>query len=429
VLHQRIFALFSILCFFCTLAACQSGQDAFDVDFGDPNSAQVQLIDTFTIQSATVLLDSVETRNAPRLLMGRHRDSHVGTAQATAFVEFGYGSDFKLEDEDLYDSLVLSLRYDYHYGDTSRLQTMTIHELTRLMDNTEIYYNTSTTAYAPTPLASLRFRGSPNAKNRKLEIRLPDQLGRRIFQAALGGNLSTNDDWLELLKGLALVPGPTDDAAVLGFRADSTRLELHYHRDGFQDKEEFTRSFRAGFRFNQLRSDKQQTPIAALRQARQALAAGLTNQELFVQAGVGLGVRLDFPHLQILRNYRNGSLNAAKLVFKPLTNTVMPNLPAPPLTLYTVNNRNRLTGFLRASFSRDQAQLANYQVDAATGDGRYEFEVLEYVDQIIKSPASEWDGLMLLPIERVHALDRVIMGSNRNPRYRLKLDLYFTVFR
>jgi hypothetical protein len=411
------------------LAACQSEEDAFDIDLGNIDLAQAQLIDTFTVRTATVQLDSVATSNAPRLLVGRQRDARVGTVRAQAHVEFALGDEFRLTDDDLFDSIQLSLTYDYHFGDTAQAQTLAVHELSRLMDFSETYYNTSTTPLVPAPLAQVRFRSSPTGNKRKLDIRLPDELGRRLYQAAIAGELTTNDNFLELIKGLALVPGPTDEAAILGFRTDSTQLILHYHREGFQDREELTRRFRANLRFNQVGADRQRTPLAALAQPRQSLSANQTGQEVYVQAGTGLGVRIDFPHLPILRNYTRGSLNAAKLVVRTLPGTVEPNTPAPALTLYRINSRNQALSVLPQSFSRDRGQIATYTVDPATGEGRYEFEILQYVDGIIQTQGTEWDGLVLVPVERSHATDRLVLGGNRHPNFRLKLDLFFTVFR
>jgi hypothetical protein len=413
---------------FISLSSCEWGDANVGANLiNNTNAAQQQVIDTFTVKVSTVLLDSIATSATTQLTTGQYTDPYLGVVRASNFCQIALTESFRPSDEAVFDSLTLSLRYNYHYGDTTQLQQVTVYALTDRLDETRTYYNTSTIAYGSS-LGSRTFRARPTT-GKRLDIRLSDALGRQLFQEARQGNLSGKEDWLSLLKGIALVPGSADNAAILGFIADSTQVNFYYHTPGVNEIIESVQTVKADYWFNQIKSDRSRTSLAALQQIRQSVASATTNQEVYIQGGVGIGIRIDFPTLQLLKNIPNGGVNSAILTLKPIPNTVTKKLSLPsPLAIYTCDEQNRLVNYLLPSFSSSGQLTAGYSTDPGTNEHTYKFDLTEYVSTIVRSTSTQWNGLMILPLQHEKDLSRAVLGGNKHAQYALKLDVYYAVF-
>ncbi len=413
------------------LCSCEWGDAGVGASLTpNPDVAQQQVIDTFTVQTATVLLDSFSTTSATRLLIGQYQDAYLGMVKSGSFCQIDLANSFKPATEAVFDSLTLSLRYDYHYGDTTQYQQISVYPLSSRLDETETYYNTSSVPYATQPLARHTFRARPGT-GKRLEIRLSDALGRSIFQEAKQGNLTTNEDLLNLLKGIALFPSGSGNTAMLGYLKDSLKTNLYYHQTGTNGDVQSVLEWKAGYWFNQITSDRNQTALAALQQPLQSIATASTNQQVFLQGGVALGVRIDLPTIQQLRSIPNSGINSAILTLRAIPNTVSRTYPLPSsLSVYACDTKNRLVSYLPPSYSGSTSpQVVGYSTDPGTGESIYKLDLTEYVNNIVRSTSTQWNGLMILPAQQTNELSRAIIGGNKHKTYAMKLDVYYAVFR
>lgn len=134
------------------LAGLSSCDPANDIDLDLPNTnatTGTEYIDTLTVRTSTVLVDSVATTSASALLMGRYTDARLVTLTARGFARLGLtGGPFEPAATARYDSLVLVLAADrYRYGDTTRTQEVSIHRLRQPLRATTTYYAFSTLPY------------------------------------------------------------------------------------------------------------------------------------------------------------------------------------------------------------------------------------------------------------------------------------------
>lgn len=143
------------------LAACQHSTLVGD-DLIDEDNTQVQEIDTLSVETGSLLLDSVYTADGTRLLAGAYQDPYLGVISATCFFNLDTIGNFSIEDDDnlRFDSLSLSLRQDYAYPATNHLQRLSVYALDEALDDETFYFNDTEPIGVSRKLASASFNTS-----------------------------------------------------------------------------------------------------------------------------------------------------------------------------------------------------------------------------------------------------------------------------
>lgn len=410
---------------------CLSCEDAEDIG-GDiePENANpsfgVYFTDTATVQTATVLTDSIPTSATETLITGRYADARIGSVTASAAVEFGVSETINLEDEAnaVYDSLVLVLDYAYYYGDTLQPQTLSVHLLEDELSATETYYNSDSIVYQPVPIGTRTFRPRPNTR-KPLQIRLSDELGKIVFERAKTEAFD-NEDFKEYVEGITIVPGATDNAAILGFNtvSDSTVIRLYYHNNA-QFAQESTVDFKVSEsapRFNRFRADRRGTLLEPLQKVYQSIPVDATNQEAFLQGGTGLQISIELPFLRSFQQLGDFSLNKAELIMHVQHGTYGKNAPLrSSLNLYEANRRNEITG-------ETETAVAYLSDDQITLEKTYRADITEYVRNRMMVETNEQSILILSQSADYlqNSVERVIIGNRDVPDKPVELRVYYT---
>lgn len=410
------------------LSSCETAADFEDALPDSYNPLTASYVDTFTVRTSTVLADSVPSSTSSYLLTGRYRDARLGTITARGYLQLGLNGTLDVTDA-VFDSLVLDLATDtYRYGDTTRQQTLEVHQLQTDLRGTATYYTADARPYDAAALGRRPFRAGKLGSS--LRVRLADALGQRLLTTAQAGGLSTNDELLALLPGLVLTPGATDDAALLRFGVGTTALLLYYHFP-LDPKQVVTYGFAATYgpkHFYQLEADRLGTLLSGLNRPRQGVPSALTAEESYIQAGLGVQTKVEFPYLLELKKLgTNLVVNAAELEAEVVAGSENRFLPPPSaLTprLTTAGNR----GGAYFSDATGAAVTANYQrgISARTGleRGYYTLPLTSYCTQALARNIPN-DGILLTPGSSGVA-ERVVLGSGQHPEAPMKLRLYFT---
>lgn len=306
--------------------------------------------DTLTVKTSTVLADSVRTSAPDVHLAGRYVDPLFGTIDAAAFFRLSLEFQLDLGTTAIYDSLVLYSPYNYAYGDTLKPQKFSVHRVAEEIDPVKNYYNNSSVAYNATPLATKTFMPTPQS-NTSLSFRLPDDLGREIFNLSGTAAGQTNTEFYKVLRGLALIPDAAN-TAVLGFPATNRALniKLWYHTTtesvpkSFQLSAVLTTnaggSIRAGF--NRVRADRSGTVLSGIKPL-QPLPAASTGNRTYVQDALGIRTKIEIPYLKSLASRGPVFVNRAELSIKPDLTVVQPGMTLPPyLVLLETDATNRV---------------------------------------------------------------------------------------
>ncbi len=123
---------------------------------------------------------------------------------------------------------------------------------------------------------------TPTTTTQAVRFKLSDVLGKKIFDQSVANLITSNEQWMEILKGLMIVSDEKDNGSVVGFKSsnDSTVLELHYHT---AEKDGITRgvgTFKVTASYNQILGDRAATNLAKLPQYNSRHLCHLSNQEM-----------------------------------------------------------------------------------------------------------------------------------------------------
>ncbi|UOQ73920.1 DUF4270 family protein [Hymenobacter cellulosilyticus] len=411
------------------LGACTDPED-----LGEelPSPASVALdatyTDTVTVRASTVLTDSVPSATTSYLLLGRYHDARLGTITGRSYLQAGITAAFTPDPVLRYDSLVLVLTADtYRYGDTTRTQQVEVHRLQQGFQANKTYFANDALPYAAPALGRRSFRARAGLGT--LRVRLENSLGQELWQAGQNNQLTTLGELQSRLPGLALTPAETDDAALLRWSAGATML-LYYH-DPVAPTEALSYPIVLGGDFThffQLQADRTGTKLAALTDIRQSVSSAATEEEAFIQAGLGLKTKLEFPYLTHLKEL-GGTIviNSAQLMLETVSSAENRFWP-PPGALYArlTDRANRNGAFFLASDGSVAAMSYQRSVSERTGldQGRYTLGMTAYVQNVLRGTLVN-QGI-LLGSESQATTEQVVLGSARNTAHSLRLRIYYT---
>ncbi|HZX73159.1 MAG TPA: DUF4270 family protein [Cyclobacteriaceae bacterium] len=420
---------------------------------------QTIFLDTFTVKTSTILLDSISTSATRRILVGEYSDATFGKTKSSSYFQVGSQNTLSWTPQPaaVFDSVTLILKYDkYFYGDTTQVQNLVVNELSesivyRTSSASENYsyffsgglFNHSEIKAFPSPIGSINYKPNPMSGN-KIAIRLADQKGKDWLAIAQGENKTQifSANFLDIFKGIKLST-PSTNGAVVGFVADSTVMRIYYSESdayGTLAQKHFDfKLYNPGLQFNQINSDKTGTPLQNL-VIRSAVPSEQTNNETFVQGGAGILTKIEFPNFKYLTsNNQKFMILSAQLVVTPINPLDgKKKLPA-NLGLLLVNKANIPTNTMAADFDQTKIQnsLLRYSQGntLVTGEDRefnrstqYTFSITQYMDALINGQPDLSSSLLLVtPInDFIGSVTQLRIGNGTNQSSKVTLQIYLS---
>ncbi len=422
-------------------------------------SVGVNAADTLTVEASTFLLDPLPTTGQGLLLVGRIHDEDFGRMESRSY--------FRLSNEQLalsslpensrYDSLSVRFFYNgYSYGDTTKYIRLNLHRVIEDIEPYEfpialeddeypVFASGGTTllanrefAYDSGSLGSVSFRPRPNTpEDTVVTMKLNDELGQTLFDMAVNEDtrLTVNDDFVNFLKGMVLVPADESEGVVLGFR-DSIVFEVHYSHERQSDgmREEGVISFPIGastHQFNHIITDRQGTPLTDLSDQNNNITSSLTGNRTYVQGITGVVTRLRFPSARLFVNDDITAVSKAQLIIE--TDQSKESIFPPPnaLILMRANRYGTPVAILPNSFQSD-TQTAYYQVGSQSGgaaNGQYVFDLTGYMNELRYTVDDEAESLLLsLPTTSLLSAVDHLKIAVRDGKPAIKLQLFYVKF-
>ncbi len=445
--------LLIIIGFAFLLTACEWGDEIESLSQPDPDDFAVLSSDTVTIQLSTIGTDSVMTGGASRILLGTYKDPYFGKVRSMSFFQPTLSTGMSLVQEAEYDSLILSLRYDnsYSYGDTTKPMNLTVYRT--LKDITDIpstsaYWNHNSTPYDPAPIGKVTVVPRPTT-TALLKIKLSDVLGKQIFAMAKNNQLTSNIDWINFVKGLAVMPAATDNGSMIGFKwnIDSTSVQLHYHTPSVSEYKKDSTIFKVTASYNQTIADAAGTQLAKLpANKRLALPSTQSGNLAFMQAGTGIMLRVDLPYLRNFKYAEYTAINKAYLRVRPLRASVTNALRVPPvLYLYRLDKNNQFytdangTPLAVTLLGTGAGVNSIYYNDLIKNEQYYRFDISSFATEVMVSQSADVGGFIIRSspfgssgafrdagTEFARSVDRLVVGDRFNADKGVELELYYT---
>jgi hypothetical protein len=389
------------------------------------SQTSLSIIDTFSVRISTVMSDSVQSSGTGTILLGSYSDAELGNITSSSYMQMAIPSSHDVQQNDRYKALYLVLKYNgYHFGDTTKPLSVSAHRLTEKIeyDYDNVINSTTSYRFQSDPMGSVVFTPRPNSGD-TIAIKLRDDIGAEFFAKLRDGadELSTNDLFAEYFHGIALIADETNRGCITGFSGNARDVRMVLlttwsNSDPGELKTEFT-MYDSSRQFNHISYDRSGTRLTALREQRTKLPSSSTGGVSFLQGGVGLMIRVDFPSLQQALLYSRSALVAAELSVAPLSTSYnVITLPS-ALNLYEADALNRIvTGIAASTLAIDEL----YHEETS-----YTFNITQYLkDEFSDSYVDPDKGLLItLPTDAVNTtFNRFIADAGSR---KMKLKLYY----
>ena len=413
------------------------GADIFDV----------AVLDTFRLETSTILIDSILTSQVDRLLVGSISDPDLGDFTASTYFKMGPSANLTFSGRSfIYDSLYLMLRYDgYSFGDERQEQKITVREVLEEygVATDEVYFDYDRLNYSRQPLGDFSF--DPEwEEGDSIAVKISDELGQRLFALAEEGKVRFSDEDFEReFEGLALVPELGSTGHIMGFsnstnetgidQTTNITLRMYYHEEG-----EFTENYEFDFlqvlptlAFNAYEPDRDKGLLAALTDENPIMAEEADNKT-FIQAASGIQTKIRFPTVDALNKLDPQYIvSAAILRLEPVPGSYgdLAQLPD-SLALYLTDKYDQVGNVtFSVSSSTQLAQYGRLQADDERGlFAYYEFEVSEFIFQQLSDQNQNELALLAAPTAQsiLGGVDQLQLGGQDYPVRGINLQIYLT---
>ena len=450
----RFYALLSILLFGIFFSCNDKGN--FDIGSGlvDTESSIYETQD-FTVSLSTVIIDSIRTSQASRLLVGKHSSNVTGSLETVSYFSINMNSDLasinKNEVGEFLDSLKLTLHYsDFYIGDTTKQVTIQLFRLTdrlKYVKNTEFgdhFYNTTSFPHEANPIAEFDFFPEPTRRerNKRDSIVLNVDLGFAQDLIDFDQNyLNKGDDatdqkekYQDFIKGFALKL--KSDDLILSFGADTAnvKFDLYTHMPDYYDRvNRYRISIASGIssdknNFIQAISDRSTTAFAPLNNQKESLPSVNSGDRTFVQGLGGIVTRVDFPNMNDVFAYDDRVIVKAELILY----ASQENDSIPKVLNFLEVGKNNLIG--NALMVQKGSQTEYLRADRRQDKNHYDhYYYATDITQFLTSKLGNYhfdtnNGLIVtVPMADLQSkTDRLILNGENTPRnFSPKLKLYF----
>lgn len=434
------------------ISACNK-DISLSLDNSRDESMGIVPVDSIQVNASTYQLDDVPTSGTGVILVGKNSNTTTGSVRSTSYMRLGIGNitTASIPTAAQYDSITFVLKPNkYFYGDTTKTQTIAVHEVKEQITLKEInsgsdinerpvfvsgaaIYNNQKFAYDPNALGTLSFR--PFVKKLdSLAVRLDDNLGSTLFSMIKEGRstISSNQNFIDYFKGIAIVPGE-NNTAIIGYK-DTVSMQIHYNfvnAQGFKVNgvAKFNLADKA-YQFNNIEADRTGTAFSALSIANPELTSSVTDGDVFLEGSTGAVVKITFPTLLALVNDPTVAINKAELVIETESKYHNSFFNSPSsVILMVANGYGNPMSIVNSPFSTTVQQATYIGANDFGANAKYTFNLIEYLNNIKKDSYYKSSLFLSLPTTGLFSnTDRLIVAKDANNKPKIKLNILYTKF-
>ncbi|AYN66515.1 DUF4270 family protein [Euzebyella marina] len=430
-------SLASLLILIIVLACSTEGVNESNFEAGDTftsSNIRVVQLDTATVLMSTIKYDSIITSETTRILVGRYEDPVFGVVESSSYLEL-LPDGYTIDSEAVFDSLVFYLKHDgYFYNDTLTSLTISFEELSqKLSPSDDGFYNSSNITTKGESLGVISFYPRPNDAD-SLSVKLNDSLGVGLFENFQSKSIVNSDELKEYFKGFR-ISAENNNGPVMGYSLSGSGMRLFFsvaeENDVVQDYIDFSinQATSPPPFFNEIIAKE---PIEALRSftsQEENRYSRLTGNQSYIQSGVGIATRIEFPHIQTIHDIGGeGTLLGAVLKVRPTVASYNDLLMLrDTLLVFLVDQNNDITEQLSIEDIASVQGILNRN-DEEFNNIYYEIPISSYVEELLLGMRDEKEALLLIPNDFNTSVDRYVLTDGSNNESRTSLEITYAVY-
>ncbi len=419
-----------------TFSSCEQEPEPIGIGLEDEQLINTYYTDTITINVKVFQSDSINTTSRPgnsRLLMGSLSDEYVGRYSAQGFGAISLttlGEDFKNEAGAvaIYDSLVGFFQTDYAYGDTAVANKIQLYSVSDAFPNKN-YYQFDTLRTLNLIVGSAAYPTNLDS-NRVLRVPFSQEFGRKLFDYGVTNTFNNDSVFRIFSKGLAF-RSTSPNTSIVGINplAPTTNLTLYFHYQG--DTVSSSYKFDMPISFSNIESDVSNSTLAPLA-TQDFIPTSTTNDIAVIQAGTGIGVKIEFPYLKDFAANQSVVIQRAQLDIPSLESAMSSAFSAPNQLLFLFGNGNGFFFLPNGAIEFLQSEESNSSLSmgySVAGQSYSYASITNYINQFAKGRIVGSDGLIIQPSENNISVNRFVFPTQKNinnlPAIRLRM--YYSV--
>lgn len=419
-LWDRRLGLILGLAFF-TFACEEPGEIGLDIN--PENGTFIARYDEIPIKSSIIEYEDILSDNSTRigfedqstgngrLLTGNYSSQDFGLFQSKGFTSIYLGnSKFQPRESFVYDSMILSVKVDYLYGEGGKFmgnKKIFVHELEEEIILDSLYLTKNSTPYSIDPIGEFNIDISSFDSTRVDTVfttRLADEFGKRFLDKAKTDTMTfeNNVEFRKFFNGIALVSDNTNEV-VVGIHAENsaTFMRLYFHDS--EDTTSFTfvlqgwdtEGFNITRYYNNIILDKSGTPIEGIVDFHTDFETD--NGLSYIHGSAGIFTKLNMgSYFNFLDTIDNLVINRAELVI-PVESYNDHLVPPNPLDVYISDQDNKFIKF-DVSATDFVYVTANSRLvftkDSIENNGLFVGEITDYIQGL--SSGTITDSLLLI---------------------------------
>jgi len=397
------------------------------------SQTNLKIIDTFKVDLATILLDSLKTSGTGVAFVGRYKDDEFGAINCASYFDVEFPTFTDIEDAAIFDSSAFILRYSgKSYGDTTSLMSISIHQLTEriTLKDDGYLYNNSTFEFSAEALGTKLFYPEPNDPLDTLVYIPVNEFGEKLFELVKSKDVitTTSDLFLDYMKGFVVTSGAGGKNAVIGFHADTSRvvLRIYYHleKEIPVDKEISITMGASANQFNSIQHDFTGTYLNKLNADTNEILSTETGNKVFMQTLTGLMPKIQFPTLQDIFFESRWKILKAELIIEPVKTSYDFFALPEQLCLYETDKHNKLNNVL--TDKSENTILASFTHDELyKEETRYTFDITSFITNELSNKYFDYEHGLLIGLQKtklISTLERMVIEGKNPP---VKLRLYY----
>lgn len=433
-----------MLCLF----SCEDESNTYEVGSSWTSAqSKMVMIDTLTMKMSTIMMDSVTTSGKNVMMIGNIKDQTFGKVTSSSLFELTpstYG--ITSPSSAVFDSIVMYLtNTDSYYGDTLKSFKLNAYPLQdRIKLNNGYLYNKSSFNYSSNSVGSAEFYPRPGTDSSYVKMRLDQSYGLSIFNTLKNNDVTTQENFLNFFKGLALVPS-SDNNAMMRFKMNSAyevqinqstkekvsnTVRLYYHTTSQNGTEllKYTLDLKPSstYSYNKISSDFSGSELANLTPKTPILSQNLGNKT-YLMAGIGVFTKVEVPYLKSLKNlYSNYKVIDATLSLSPVAGYYSTSFYNPSALYYYWGDKlNHVVGSYTQSDGSSEITAGLSNASEFQNEHSYDFSFKTYVNTILSESADSNYNTLIYPSSYTDVLSgKAVLGDQKNKTNPAKLKVY-----